>query len=195
MKINFEDLDNIMYTTLKKYEKYASNKYLGDIDEWVLKVENIKSVGLCSYEKKEITINKWHAENSPEESILDTLLHEVAHALCGLERSRTGRIMGHGALWKSWARELGATPKATVPLSELGDGAKENFTKNKRKPKYYIVYLKDDIVEIVGQCSKKLTRIGDRYIKGRRETLGKLWLVPVEKYTNDTTIIAKKLIR
>ena len=39
-----------------------------------------------------------------EEQLLDTVLHEIAHAIAGHEA-------GHGLLWKATARRIGATPR------------------------------------------------------------------------------------
>ena len=42
-----------------------------------------------------------------EEELRDTVLHEIAHAIAGISA-------GHGPEWKSVARRIGATPKATA---------------------------------------------------------------------------------
>lgn len=44
------------------------------------------------------------------EQVIDTLRHEAAHAVAGLEAK-------HGPVWKATARRLGATPKACGTLT------------------------------------------------------------------------------
>ena len=52
-----------------------------------------------------IEIAEYYARNSPQDSVLDTLLHEIAHAIA----DPTAR---HGPAWKAVAMRLGATPRA-----------------------------------------------------------------------------------
>jgi predicted SprT family Zn-dependent metalloprotease len=47
-----------------------------------------------------------------EAHVLDTILHEVAHALVGVEAN-------HGPLWQARARLLGATPEACYEAKEV----------------------------------------------------------------------------
>jgi hypothetical protein len=60
---------------------------------------------VCKYRTKRIEISKYYAQHSPRESILDTLLHEIAHALAGPKA-------GHGPSWKAIAVRIGANPRA-----------------------------------------------------------------------------------
>ena len=46
-----------------------------------------------------------------EEELRDTVLHEIAHAIAGISA-------GHGPEWKSVARRIGATPKATCTCGQ-----------------------------------------------------------------------------
>lgn len=64
-----------------------------------------RMLGVCKYRAKRIEIAEYYAANSPRETVVDTLLHEIAHALAG---SRAG----HGPAWKAIAKRLGATPRA-----------------------------------------------------------------------------------
>ena len=61
--------------------------------------------GACSYRSKRIEIAEYYATHNPPEKVLDTLLHEIAHALAG-PKAR------HGPVWKAVAKKLGATPRA-----------------------------------------------------------------------------------
>ena len=50
-------------------------------------------------------IAEYYARNSPPSNVLDTLRHEIAHAIAGSEAK-------HGPAWKVVAIRLGATPRA-----------------------------------------------------------------------------------
>ena len=62
------------------------------------------SAGICKYTSKTIELAdrmmKW--EDSKEEEVIDTLLHETAHALAGSKAH-------HGPVWKKWALKIGGT--------------------------------------------------------------------------------------
>ena len=64
-----------------------------------------RRLGVCKYRSKRIEIAEYYALNSPQESVLDTLLHEIAHAIAG-------PAARHGPAWKAVAVRLGATPRA-----------------------------------------------------------------------------------
>ncbi|MCE9534055.1 MAG: SprT-like domain-containing protein [Planctomycetes bacterium] len=64
-----------------------------------------RRLGVCKYRTKRIEIAAYFAENSQPESVIDTLLHEIAHALAGPGA-------GHGPVWKAVAVRLGANPRA-----------------------------------------------------------------------------------
>lgn len=73
---------------------------------WTFGLANTKrQLGVCKYRKKRIEIGEYNALNSSQESVLDTLLHEIAHAIAGPKA-------GHGPVWKAVAIRLGATPRA-----------------------------------------------------------------------------------
>lgn len=55
-------------------------------------------------EVKEITMSKFITEKATEESVKDTILHEIAHVLVGLEH-------GHDNVWKKKAQAIGSTAK------------------------------------------------------------------------------------
>ena len=50
-----------------------------------------------------IALSVHYTENNTREEILDTILHEIAHALCGPGK-------GHGEAWKAKCRQVGARP-------------------------------------------------------------------------------------
>src|SRR3954471_14990035 len=64
-----------------------------------------RRLGVCKYRQKRIEVAEYYARHSPEESVLDTLRHEIAHALAGPSAK-------HGPKWKAVAVRLGATPRS-----------------------------------------------------------------------------------
>jgi predicted SprT family Zn-dependent metalloprotease len=64
-----------------------------------------RRLGACHYRKKSIAIGAYYARHNPEPAVMDTLLHEIAHALAGPEA-------GHGPAWQAVAVRIGATPRA-----------------------------------------------------------------------------------
>jgi predicted SprT family Zn-dependent metalloprotease len=64
-----------------------------------------RRLGVCKYRTKQIEIAEYYARNSPPETVLDTLWHEIAHAIAGPAAK-------HGPAWKAVAIRLGATPRA-----------------------------------------------------------------------------------
>jgi len=73
---------------------------------WTFRLTTAKrQLGACKYRPKRIEISEYYARNSPDESVLDTLRHEIAHALAGPAAK-------HGPAWKAIAARLGAAPRA-----------------------------------------------------------------------------------
>jgi predicted SprT family Zn-dependent metalloprotease len=68
---------------------------------WTFAFDNARTrAGLCSYDKKRISVSRLLAARYDDDEIHQVLLHEVAHALAGAGA-------GHGPRWKKVARELG----------------------------------------------------------------------------------------
>ena len=64
-----------------------------------------RRLGVCKYRQKRIEVAEYYARNSPPETVLDTLRHEIAHAIAG-------PAARHGPAWKAVAIRLGATPRS-----------------------------------------------------------------------------------
>ena len=74
--------------------------------DWDFAFTNTKRrIGACRYRLKRIEIAEYYARNSPPETVLDTLRHEIAHAIAGPDAR-------HGPAWKAVAIRVGATPRA-----------------------------------------------------------------------------------
>lgn len=73
---------------------------------WAVKLSRgSRRLGSCSYAKKLIKLSRHHVLNGTDAEIMDTIRHEVAHALAGSSAR-------HGPEWKAWAIKLGAHPRS-----------------------------------------------------------------------------------
>ena len=92
---------------LKELEAIASQEMTKHgLHGWTFGLANAKCrLGVCKYRTKRIEIAEYYAQNSPPETVLDTLRHEIAHAIAGPAAK-------HGPVWKAVAIRLGATPRA-----------------------------------------------------------------------------------
>jgi predicted SprT family Zn-dependent metalloprotease len=64
-----------------------------------------RRLGVCKYRRKRIEIGEFYARHNPDAAVLDTLRHEIAHALAGPAAK-------HGPVWQAVAVRIGATPRA-----------------------------------------------------------------------------------
>lgn len=114
--------------------------------------------GLCSYKDKTIILNAHHIDTHPEIEVKNTILHEIAHALCPGHQ--------HNDVWATKATEIGCDntePCARYSLSEeaidaIRSGAtlKLDFiTETIRKPVHTISRLQDKC-EVCGKVAKEL---------------------------------------
>ncbi|MFV0320655.1 MAG: SprT-like domain-containing protein [Microbacterium sp.] len=70
-------------------------------DSWSFGFDNAKRrAGLCDFQRRRISLSRYLAARYDDDTNHQTLLHEVAHALAGPGT-------GHGAAWKTIARDLG----------------------------------------------------------------------------------------
>lgn len=71
---------------------------------WYFEFDNAKQrFGCCHTSDKKITLSKYLTELNSETEILDTILHEIAHAL-------TPNDISHGWYWQMKAIEIGCKP-------------------------------------------------------------------------------------
>lgn len=129
---------------------------------WTGRLDNAEGrFGLCRPARKEITISRVLASLNSEDEVLDTILHEIAHALAALE---TGENCGHDERWKTICRRIGARPERCYDSTEVAS------------PDAPFVLAHRETGEVFSQSQK---RPGDDlsqvFIRGRKkETLGKL---------------------
>lgn len=87
-------------------EKLATTQIERYCPDYTFKWDNAKRRrGLCSYSKRTIQMSRVFVSHNDAEQVMDTIMHEIAHALVGPGH-------GHGEVWKAKARQLGATPRA-----------------------------------------------------------------------------------
>lgn len=93
------DLDRLQALALGELRKH-------NLAGWTFGFADTKRrLGVCKYRQKRIEISAYYALHTPDAAVLDTLLHEIAHAIAG-------PAARHGPAWKAVAIRLGATPKA-----------------------------------------------------------------------------------
>lgn len=123
--------------------------------------------GWASNREKLVIINWWLHKSSVKENIVDTMLHEIAHALDFINRGRTD----HGPKWQRLARELGCKAKA---VSKKAVNVEYKFV---------MALHYGNTLEFVKGYHRKPSRtiVGQKmpftYLPGRKEeSLGNLWL-------------------
>lgn len=104
--------------------------------DWQLKLNrNKRRLGTCKQYLKQIELSEVYIERNEIEHVRDTILHEIAHALVGVDH-------GHDAVWKDMCVRLGCKPKACENDVDMPVGdwqarcpsCRQTFTRH-RKPK------------------------------------------------------------
>jgi predicted SprT family Zn-dependent metalloprotease len=91
-------------TILLAYKLMRENGLIG----WKFGLnKNKRRLGVCRHRKRLIELSVDFVSMNTDEEIIDTIKHEIAHALVGPGH-------GHGPVWKAKARQLGCNP---VPCS------------------------------------------------------------------------------
>jgi predicted SprT family Zn-dependent metalloprotease len=67
-----------------------------------------RACGLCNYTKKTVELSGPYVDLNDESEVLDTIKHEIAHALSGAKA-------GHGRVWRNWAKLVGANAERLAP--------------------------------------------------------------------------------
>ena len=83
------------------------------LQDWKFKLDRSKRrFGCCFYHEKTISISEELARLNEEKIVIDTVLHEIAHALAPANS-------GHNDIWKALASLLGASPELTKPEPKI----------------------------------------------------------------------------
>lgn len=108
--------------TTIEYANEQLKKY--GLNDWKLEFNMSDYIGQCWSYAKKIYLSERYFYALPAREIADTVLHEIAHALCDI-RHGTIWIKGkygrenhsvHGKEWKAICREIGCLPRAKCPL-------------------------------------------------------------------------------
>lgn len=105
------------------------------LDDWRVEFDmKRRTLGSCNHSKKVITLSQVYLANNQPDIILNTILHEIAHALCPASE-------GHGRVWKAKARALGCVPSpyqrnSVMPRKFTGTcpGCGKTYQRNMRLP-------------------------------------------------------------
>lgn len=77
--------------------------------EWI---DTKRTLGRCSYKMKTIYLNREFVSLNDQWPVRDTILHEIAHALCS-------PFDKHGPNWKRMCVRIGANPRALTDESSI----------------------------------------------------------------------------
>jgi hypothetical protein len=154
---------------------------------WTFKVDKAKSRhGLCSYKNKRLSITQERIKYDSKEDVVNTIRHEIAHALHYEQyvdegrkedffaRRFTGRkwvrkVRPHGVEWKRIASKVG--------VKNPGSRSKGNAQKMEIQP-WRLVFVNNGEVEDLETGFHRFPKnLSKRYMRGRMECLGKLFLV------------------
>lgn len=93
--------------------------------------DNRSRLGVCKEYNKSIELSIWHVNNSPFESVKNTLLHEIAHAIVGCRNQ-------HNNVWRNKAIEIGCNGErcghmnAPYKYTAVCNNCEKTFQVNKR---------------------------------------------------------------
>jgi predicted SprT family Zn-dependent metalloprotease len=75
------------------------------LSKWTFSFNRAKRImGLCRHRERRIELSVYFVLANSEASVRDCILHEIAHAIAGLEA-------GHGPKWRRICQKIGATPE------------------------------------------------------------------------------------
>jgi predicted SprT family Zn-dependent metalloprotease len=121
-------------------------------------------LGICYGKRRVIKMSKFFFDKVSPAQIVDTIRHEIAHAL---DFKRNGSS-SHGPKWKAIAVEVGAKPErcCSSPVT--------------MKP-FYLVKYEGQVVQALYRVNERvLQKLSTAQLKGRPETLGKLKVYKIE---------------
>ena len=90
---------------------------------WLKKVKRPRTAGSCDYRNKQIELAPVFVELNAEARVLNTILHEIAHAILP-------PTCGHNRIWQSKAREIGCDGKRRFKSCSICRVAYEGFGNN-----------------------------------------------------------------
>lgn len=154
---------------LKRAEQHARfEMYKWGLKDWDFRFNTRckRILGRCFFQKELIELSAHYVELNTEEEVLDTIRHEIAHALAYINDGDAG----HGPKWKEWCLKTGASPERIAT----------DVVMPERKWQCCLV-VKGVVVERLNWFAYRKSNISRRYMRGRKEeTLGRLQWLPIE---------------
>lgn len=151
------------------------------LKDWGVRITSditLPFLGKCMYADKCILLNGHHIDIHPREEVIDTILHEVAHALCPRQ--------GHNDVWATKAREIGCTN--TFPCSHLDLPA--HVIDAIRSGHSVEVEVTEKVVEqVVRNVTHKVTRLQDKCPECGKVAVEKFAFETVDKQGNVVKLI------
>lgn len=151
------------------------------LKDWGVRISsdpNQPYLGLCMYRDKVIIINAFHCDIHPDKEVIDTIYHEVAHALCPGQ--------GHNDVWATKAREIGCTN--TSPCSHLN--LPEHVIDAIRSGHMVeIITEEKEVKQIVRNVTHKVTRLQDKCPECGKVAIEKFAIESVDKEGNQVKLI------
>jgi hypothetical protein len=142
------------------------------LTDWQVEINNTKrTLGMCCHSSKTIKMSKAFFTHMKYEDIIDTILHEIAHALVGPGH-------GHGEVWKAMAVRLGCTPSATAKGKHLPSAIE-------RGAKWVMVTPSGKVVKSWFRRPAKTTfaKLPFTWERDNKDaTYGKLEIIPIDEY-------------
>jgi SNF2 family DNA or RNA helicase len=132
-------------------------------------------LGITLYKDKCIVLNAHHVDIHPDLDVVDTINHEVAHALCPGQ--------GHNKVWQDKAVELGASP---LPCSHLDlpdhviDGIRSGAT---------VEVTVEEETHVIRRPTYKVTRLQDKCPECGKVAIEKFSINTVDKQGNEVRLI------
>ena len=135
-------------------------------NSWNFQFDNKKrAMGTCSERTNTIFLSRTYTLGRSRVEVLNTILHEIAHALAGCRN-------GHNSVWKAACIRVGARPEAT---------SKVDMTLEERGVKWVCVEVDGTVCKSWYRKPRKTTfdQVSSWFIPARKEeTLGKLTIIP-----------------
>jgi len=130
-----------------------------ELADWNFAFSRAKTqLGLCRFQRKTIYISAALLPHMPDKQVLDTIRHEIAHALAYVHDGHTG----HGEPWQQWCSITGASPNRTARLES--------------RPEYRYAAVLDGRV-LKRYHRKPRHNLAACIVNGDRSTLGRIKLV------------------
>ena len=83
---------------------------------WAFKFNrNKRRLGVCKQDDKRIELSEHYVLRNDRAHVVDTILHEIAHAIVGTEH-------GHDDVWKAMCLQIGCSPSSCSSTANMPDG-------------------------------------------------------------------------